>query len=363
MKKTTISIFTTTQGHASIAKTISEALSSRYIVFVNKHQGKEFDLYAPLHTYFPLLGFIPYKLSKQKPVQKLANSYAQFTYKKKILDQLEHQKPDLIISTWFILNPVFESLDKEKPYLNILTDPHSLIPLEPTPHAYNFVFDKVAARYCQQQKVPKNRIINSGWFVQNQFETPYNQTEIRHRLNLNPNLLTFLIIGGSEGTSALLKIIPYLSLTNKPLQVVIVCGHNKRIFTTINRLSKILNKKKNLHFIPIGYTDQLHQYMQSADLVIGKAGPNTIFESVATHTPFMAITHVTGHESGNLNLIKKYRIGYVEENPIKAAAVLNRIVDKPHELNKFQPHLKKLAIYNRKSKQVLINFLKNHLGT
>jgi len=45
--------------------------------------------------------------------------------------------------------------------------------------------------------------------------------------------------------------------------------------------------------------------MAQSDLVAGKAGPNILFEAVAAGKPFLTLTHVHGHESGNLEIIKE----------------------------------------------------------
>jgi UDP-N-acetylglucosamine:LPS N-acetylglucosamine transferase len=93
--------------------------------------------------------------------------------------------------------------------------------------------------------------------------------------------------------------------------------------------------------------------MQASDLVIGKAGPNLLFETVATKTPFFAITHIAGQEDGNLDIIKEYKLGYVEENTIKANRLLGDIINHPEKLKKFLPHIEKLATYNRQAANIL----------
>ena len=70
--------------------------------------------------------------------------------------------------------------------------------------------------------------------------------------------------------------------------------------------------------------------MGIADLIIGKAGPNTIFETVAAKKPFIAITHIAGQEDCNLDLIKEYQLGFVEENAIKVVEALARCVEETH---------------------------------
>ena len=97
--------------------------------------------------------------------------------------------------------------------------------------------------------------------------------------------------------------------------------------------------------------------MQMADLIIGKAGPNLIFESVASQKPFLAISHIPGQEDGNLDIIKDYKLGYVEENPFKAAKLLRSVINDPSNLQQFQAAIAKLRVTNQKSQAILTKTL------
>jgi UDP-N-acetylglucosamine:LPS N-acetylglucosamine transferase len=93
--------------------------------------------------------------------------------------------------------------------------------------------------------------------------------------------------------------------------------------------------------------------MQAADLVLGKAGPNTLFESVATLTPFFAITYIA-QEEGNLEIVKEQQLGYVEDKARAANKKILDIIKHPEQLEKFQEHLLDLKKYNQQSIDVLI---------
>jgi UDP-N-acetylglucosamine:LPS N-acetylglucosamine transferase len=130
------------------------------------------------------------------------------------------------------------------------------------------------------------------------------------------------------------------------------------MYRSVQALKKLLAKTNDQQkLIALKFVTNGEEYMQAADLVIGKAGPNTIFESVATLTPFFAITHIAGQEDGNLDLIRDHQLGYVEENISKAQKLLSDIIENPQQLQDFQPHLKEIADFNRQSKQKLLNLI------
>ena len=101
--------------------------------------------------------------------------------------------------------------------------------------------------------------------------------------------------------------------------------------------------------------------MAVSDLVVGKAGPNLIFETVAAKKPFMAVCHIAGQEDGNLSLIKKKKLGLVEENPVRAIRLLKKIINKPQILNRFEKFIKKERQYNKEAGDKLVKIVKNLL--
>jgi UDP-N-acetylglucosamine:LPS N-acetylglucosamine transferase len=87
----------------------------------------------------------------------------------------------------------------------------------------------------------------------------------------------------------------------------------------------------------------MHEYIAASDVVIGKAGPNLIFESVACRKPFIAISHISGNESGNLGMIKDYNLGWVAENPFTAGKLIKDIIADPGLLQLKQAGLEHMA--------------------
>ena len=51
--------------------------------------------------------------------------------------------------------------------------------------------------------------------------------------------------------------------------------------------------------------------MAAADVVMGKAGPNMLFESVTLGKPFIATNYIPGQEEINLELIRRHQLGWV----------------------------------------------------
>lgn len=358
MSKKTIAIFTSVEGHLSIAEAITADLQNKYTVKIFLERDDLFDFYVTFYKYFPAVMQVPFYLTKKIRLLKVMHQWCYKKYFDKVDKFCKKTKPDLCISTYFMYNSSIEAVTQKLdiPFVNVPADPYTVHPLLISKKAaINAMFDPAQEVICK--KMIKNaKYKQTGWFVRPQFQEKYDKKEVRKKLHLDPDILTFLIASGSEGSSFVSTIFPYLLSSSKPIQIVIACGNNKNLFKTVQVLSELTEKLRDrIKLMPLAFTDQIHFYMQAADLIIGKAGPNTVFESVATHTPFFATTHIPGQEDGNLTIIRNYNLGYVEENPLKAGRLLKRIMEDPSQLEKFKEPIAKLAAHNLKAKNILLD--------
>jgi UDP-N-acetylglucosamine:LPS N-acetylglucosamine transferase len=171
-------------------------------------------------------------------------------------------------------------------------------------------------------------------------------------------MFTLCVVSGSEGTFNIFKILSTFLNPKYKIQVLILCGNNSEMVRAVKTLKSLSEKIRGPKITGVGYTDSMQFYLRAADLVVGKAGPNTMFQSAATLTPFFAISHISGQEDGNLDIIKRYGIGYVEENPRLATQKLKQIIDNPKILNKFTKNLKALSKYCQGSGEKLLTLLR-----
>lgn len=358
----TIGIFTSMYGHKSIADAIEEKIlqetKGKYNVKLFFRKRNALDLtYDYLYKINPTsLGSPFYWTSKitqkDKSARKLAEAYFASNYNQEITDFIKKNKIDLCISTYFECNPILEKFQKSGiPFINVVTDPktaHSLVVSEKA--QANIVFDDYLVNHIKSKNTNK-----AGWFVRKKFENSYDQKAVRKKLKID-NHQTFLIVSGSEGSNAILKILPSIINCDKKVNFIVSCGNNKFLYNNIIGIQQSFDRfsSSQAKLIPLYHTDKLYSYMQAADLIIGKAGPNTLFESVACEKPFFAITHVHGQEDGNLDIIKDYKIGIVEENSKKANKKIAELIENPDKITTFTKNLKKLKAYNKNSINILL---------
>lgn len=375
MKK--ILIFTATEGHLSLAKAIKQILEANFkITIINLFSTKRHSLYTPFYRFFPSLFKVPYKIGEQKQIQKGVKIFAGQWLFKKIKEHIKKIQPDLIISTQLFYNPaIAKFLDYQKdpiPFLNIVANPWAIHPLELSLKVdFNLVYDKKGVKIGQKNKIPGKKLLAIGWPIRKEFYQRYSLAKIRGQLGFRKDVFTLLICGGSEGTNMILKIIPALFIVKQPLQIIVVCGTNKTLYKTASSLKKFIphlskingfHKLNNLKIKIFAFSNRLPQFINLSDLVMGKAGPNLLFETVAQKKPFFAICHISGQEDANLDLIKKKKLGLVEENALKATKLLKKIIKNPKMLNQFQKPIERERNYNQKAAGNLVNLVRSLLA-
>lgn len=357
MKK--ILILTISEGHVSIAQAIKKSLENSFQTEVVAYTFKEFNLYLPMYQLFPALFKIPYRLSQYKAMQELSLGFFLKKYGPEIEKIIEDEKPDVLVSTYALYDVVCTDYAKKHhiPVFNALANPRTIHPLEICENSTkNLVFDEEAYSTLVKFGIPKGQILKTGWFVRPSFKPVRSKEKLRKELGLKPDILTYLVCGGSDGTGMVVKILPLLFQINSPLQLIFITGNNKSLFRSLQFFKKsfyMANKNSSMQIKVFGFVSNIYDYMAASDLVIGKAGPNSLFESVAVHTPFFAITHISGQEDGNLDLIREYKLGYVEENPLKAIKMLKTIAENPKRLSRFQKSLQLMAEYNQQAGEQL----------
>jgi UDP-N-acetylglucosamine:LPS N-acetylglucosamine transferase len=356
----TIAILTGDEGHLSIAQAVAAVLQPTHEVKIFFHRGMELDAYAYAYRYLPAAYGAMYQLSQNTLLTELSLKLVSSQKRRALMQFLTETKPDLCICTYLWFLPILADYraKTKTPLINVVTDPWTLHPAILSNQVdAQLVFDDHAAEVANKlQPTITHQAI--GWFVRPNFAPlKTSQSALRAKLGLK-DMFTLFVSGGSEGSAMILKLLPALLSAPKPIQVVVTSGHNKQLHTLTKQLNRLFQRLQGkVHLMALPFTPDLSPYLQAADLVAGKAGPNTLFETVAVHKPFIAIAHIPGQEEGNLDLIKKYQLGFVEENPLRLKKLLHRLIKSPQQLEKLQPTIQALASFNRHTSAKLLTLV------
>ncbi len=333
-------IFTTKQGHETLSTAITEKLiKNKWTVHEVKYENKS-RIHQWLHRHsFWLMRLVAKPLMSPLliPIEKVILRHAYLDY---INQNVNDFKPDVVISTSYLLNPSIEYWRKKSKFvfINIITDPKTFLPLNPAMHAdMNFVFDKNQEHNLKNLH-PKIKTTTIGWLTKSCFSTTITKIEMRKKLGIDTLLPTILITSGSLGNQFSSNIIMFLLVHKIPCQVLFVAGSNISLKKRVSVITKLFSKSKTKVHV-FGFVDTINELMIASDLVVGKAGPNTIFESVMSLRPFLATNYGGHQEIGNFEIIKDHNLGYTAQNIVVVIKILNMILNNPKEVEKFNNSL------------------------
>jgi UDP-N-acetylglucosamine:LPS N-acetylglucosamine transferase len=240
---------------------------------------------------------------------------------------LKRSQPDLVMTTYPFLSyevaRVMKKLAQPKPLVMLFSDPHEVHQAWLTERDAAATFATTAENYTQAITAgfAPERLHLTGWPVRAQFYWVNSSTrpEILNRLHLNPHRFTVFLQGGGEGAARFARTVENV-LSISGLQVILAVGTNRVL---LERFSGF----ENLRVLP--FTKEIAPFMAAADVVMGKAGPNMLFEAVTLGKPFIATTYIPGQEKVNLQFIQRHQLGWVALTAPAQRDLLNTLVTQP----------------------------------
>ncbi len=213
-------------------------------------------------------------------------------------------KPDITVCTHFLPAEIISYLiskGKLDAQLSIVVtdlDVHAMW-LCRTFHRY-FVALEESKVHLEVLGLPGNNITVSGIPIDPLFGQPVDRAELRMQEGLDPKRPLFLISAGAMGVSPAAAVIESLARLRHPAQVVVICGKNTDLKAELEKQVEAIDPNtSSLKVRVLGYTSEMHRWMQMADLYIGKPGGLTTAECLAAGLPMIIVAPIPGQEERN----------------------------------------------------------------
>ena len=163
--------------------------------------------------------------------------------------------------------------------------------------------NELGKRQLIEWGVPEERIRVLGMPVHPDFSKPASTSkgEFRHHLGLYRERLTICMNAGWAGGGNMLSIYRQLQQVDKALQVIFLCGHNRKLYESVKREAY----KSRVPTAVLPFHDRMSDLMNAVDLMVTKAGGLTVFEALSRHLP-MALDMITKpmpQEMGTVNIL------------------------------------------------------------
>lgn len=161
-------------------------------------------------------------------------------------------------------------------------------------------------RRCETEGGAAQRWVELGLPVGSAFNaaplSSHQQQALRRRLGVDPWRFLVVLAGGREGSGPIARSAAAVTQAFDDVDVVAICGRNRRLAHQLaSRSSPQLEVK--------GFVDDIADWYRAADVVVTKAGPQTIAEATCCGAALLVASHLPGQERGNTELVTRAGAG------------------------------------------------------
>jgi len=331
------------QGHKKIAEAIREEAVDSYgensvkFIDVLDYSTSSYKTFYSKGYLFAIshlswLWAILFFLSDTKYLKifnKNLRSFINKIFCNNFLELLKEEKPDVIISTHFLVNELVSYLKGTNQIstrlISVITDfdVHNFWLAE------NVDIYTVACERTKQILISKNirkeKIYVLGMPVRKQFQRKIDKKEIRNKLYINEGF-TALILTGGIGIGPIEEIV---SLLKDYINIIVVCGNNKSLY---NKLTSLGHKNLTI----FGWIDNIEEAMAASDVAITKPGGSTIVECLALNLPMIFFSIIPGQEARNAFIISDNKLAYIIKQTSQIKEKILFLKDNFDEINKIK---------------------------
>jgi UDP-N-acetylglucosamine:LPS N-acetylglucosamine transferase len=383
-------------GHISITTAIIQALKKHPHITTER-----IDVMPPIaHKFYQLASrqfvntfLVLYKATNNQKGEIFASKINSIISKKKLARVILDSNADLIFSNYSLaindVPQILKEANKSVPFIVFVPDPFTAHNIYFSPEATSTLVSTLTSYQAALNKgIPASKLKITGHPIREEFTSkPANIKAHRKKIGLDPDKFTILFGGSGHGAEKTLEILIHLGASpNKDLtrhlirkanlsyktyyniflkifknqyktmpefQAICVCGDNTELKKALEMLEFPDYIKPYIHLNSKNIASLIH----ASDMVVGKAGPNIIFETILAGKPFLATYHIKGQEDGNIDFIKSTQTGFVEENPHNMAKLIETILTNKELLDYTKPGINHIAKDHTHAPSEIANYM------
>ena len=276
------------------------------------------ESYIPLTTRTPNIFYATEKFSDMMPDVVHLTVYQKL--KKRLLEEIESYKPDLIVSVQVIATKAVSRILKE----NNLHIPFyvGVIDLINPPKMWmdkyadmTFVPTEEIRNYYLENGFDPEKVLVSGFPVRDDIIVRETPKEIHNRIHI-------LMVNTSTNLNKNIRFVKEVSRLSN-VTIYFICGLDKRLYRTLCEM-KFNGEIDNIEIYDFVYN--MNEYLSHAHIILTKAGPNVITEAIRSDTAIVITGHIKGQENHNYEYVVDNGYGLKCEDPDEIYDVLNDFI-------------------------------------
>jgi len=221
-------------------------------------------------------------------------------------EYLRSRRPRLIVNTHFLPAEIVGCLRRcgrlRCPQATVTTDfeTHRLWVQPPTERYYTATAEGKA--YLETWGVDPASVVVSGIPVRAAFNAPLDRAAFRRQQGLDCGRPLVLLLCGGFGVGPAETLLAELLAIGEDAQAAAIVGRNPALYRRLQAQAARSHRAVRV----IGYTDQMHAWMQAADLVVTKPGGLTAAEALVCGLPTVIVSPIPGQESRNSDYLLEH---------------------------------------------------------
>ncbi len=173
--------------------------------------------------------------------------------------------------------------------------------------------------------ITESRIHVTGMPTRRRFLTSMSlsKSQARAQLNLPQVRPVVLVAGGGEGMGPLGQVVRLLARRRPEAHIAVITGRNRALYQELSHSD---------YPIPVqieGFVGNMEVWMRAADILVTKAGPNSLAEAFLAGLPLVLYTALPGQEEGNVGHVVGNGAGIWAPLPRMAARAVLRLLNDP----------------------------------
>jgi len=352
-------------GHVSAARALADAIRERHgpdevevylldgIPRGNKFQRSIVEKgYMYMSARFPLLWTGVYELTRFPVVMHLQTAPMTNNSWKHIERFIEEKQITRIVVLHFLLirsiARIFRRRKKPMPALTIVTDPFTVHPIWFFRQFMPVVVFSAMAKQvaCRRYGYPSELVRILPPVLNRKYNAtldPDRVRELKLQYGFDPAKKLLLMVGGGEGLPRGSLFLKAVRKQGTDVEIAFVCGKNDELKRAAERVAAKFPLTTTRIY---GFVDFLYELMNMADLVVAKAGPATVLETLILGKPLILTKYIYGQERGNMEYVVRNKLGYFITDPERLARRVDRLITNPGELVALDRHIQETSIRN-----------------
>jgi len=317
------------------------ALGANFLRYIYRFYWNNALRYPPLINAF-------YRGADNPFMIKIIDRILGITILPRFVQYLEREKPDLVVSTYFTFTHYLELLKRvgQLDAIAVMLNPEPFdshyVWFSPA-FDWSLVFSRKSREEIAEKGILASRLKEFQFPVKPSFtRRKESKPVLRRKLQLAVKPFTALFFFGAEGVGPVKKYLALLIERRLSLQVAVICGRNERLRRDLNVMAA--GPTDSVRIVVRGYVTNLADYIAASDVVVGKSGPNQVFETLVQGRPLI-ISSFLANEKETTNWVISNRVGWLTRTPSQLATRLAKLVDHPNIIAEYQRNISRLKLH------------------